>query len=288
MRMRSRAILFAAYTLCLLAIGASVAQELITLSLGNETASHVLLVPLVTVVLIYHSRKSIFSSVRTAVPAGVPVILVGLVTLLLARSIPDAIGNENLLSLKVGGLVVAWVGGFVLFYGGEAFRAARFPILFLGFTIPIPPVLIDGATLVLKTGSTKAVAGLFTLTGTPYFREGFVFSLPNLVIEVADECSGIRSTIALVMTVLLAGHTFLMSPWTKALVVLAILPITVFKNGVRIVALSLLAMHVDPGFLTGQLHHDGGIVFFLLGLAMLAPVFVVLRRAETLKPEATA
>jgi len=48
------------------------------------------------------------------------------------------------------------------------------------------------------------------------------------------------------------------------------------KNGIRIVTLTLLAVHVDPSFLTGQLHHDGGVVFFALALVMLAPVVVLL------------
>jgi exosortase/archaeosortase family protein len=57
-----------------------------------------------------------------------------------------------------------------------------------------------------------------------------------------------------------------------------ILPLTIVKNGVRIVSLSLLALHVNAGFLAGQLHHEGGIVFFLMALAIIAPVFVVVRR----------
>jgi hypothetical protein len=39
-------------------------------------------------------------------------------------------------------------------------------------------------------------------------------------------------------------------------------------------------MYVDPGFLTGQLHHEGGVVFFALSLLLLAPVVMVLRRSE--------
>ena len=43
-----------------------------------------------------------------------------------------------------------------------------------------------------------------------------------------------------------------------------------------LVTLSLLAAHVDPRFLTGQPHHEGGIVFFLFTLALAAPFFAVL------------
>jgi exosortase/archaeosortase family protein len=89
-----------------------------------------------------------------------------------------------------------------------------------------------------------------------------------------------RSSLALLLTTLLAGHRLLTSPWKKALLVLAAVPVAVIKNAVRIVTLTLLAAHVDPGFLTGQLHHEGRIVFYLLALAILAPVLTILRRSE--------
>jgi hypothetical protein len=41
--------------------------------------------------------------------------------------------------------------------------------------------------------------------------------------------------------------------------------------------LTLLSIHVDPSFLSGQLHHDGGIIFFALGLAMMVPVLAFLQ-----------
>jgi exosortase/archaeosortase family protein len=53
------------------------------------------------------------------------------------------------------------------------------------------------------------------------------------------------------------------------------------KNGVRIATLTLLANYVDRDFLYGRLHHQGGIVFFLIGLASLLPVYWLLRRGET-------
>ena len=51
-------------------------------------------------------------------------------------------------------------------------------------------------------------------------------------------------------------------------------------NGIRIVTLSTLAIYADPSFLTGKLHNEGGFVFFLLALAILAPVLWLLQRSE--------
>ena len=128
--------------------------------------------------------------------------------------------------------------------------------------------------------SAEASYALFQLFGVPVLRIGFIFSLPGVSIEVAKECSGIRSSLVLVIMSLLAGHLFLRSVWTKAVLTLATLPLLVVKNGIRIVTLSLLSIYVDPSFLTGSLHHQGGIVFFLLALVLLAPVLRLLQQSD--------
>jgi exosortase len=112
-------------------------------------------------------------------------------------------------------------------------------------------------------------------------REGFVFHLPRFNIEVAEECSGIRSSMALLILALLVAHFRLRSFWKKALFMACGLFLMILKNGIRIVSLTVLAMHVDPSFLYGKLHHQGGVVFFLLSLLLLAPLLWLLQRGES-------
>jgi exosortase len=271
-------LLFGAYTLCLLVAHYRVLSALVALALENPTASHVVGVPLVTLGLIFVNREVIFAFVRPAWLIGGAVTGAGL-TLSIASSLLPG-GVDSALSVAAAALALSWIGGFLLFFGVAAGRTALFPLAFLAFMIPLPDVLVDAVTRILKAGSAEAVALLFTLTGTPHLRQGYVFSLPTFVIEIADECSGIRSSLALLLTSLLASHRFLSTPWTKAVVLLVILPIAVLKNGIRIVSLSLLAMHVDPAYLTGQLHHEGGVAFFLLALLLMVPVFILLRWSE--------
>ena len=103
----------------------------------------------------------------------------------------------------------------------------------------------------------------------------------KVTIEVAKQCSGIRSTMALVITGVLAAHLFLRRPWSKLILMLTILPITVFKNGLRIVILTLLAIHVDERFLTGGfLHKSGGFLFYIPGLVIFGGILLVLRKME--------
>jgi exosortase len=272
-----RTTLFFAYCGIVVLGNLAVLQALIEFSNQNATASYVLLIPAVTLGLIYQEREAIFADVGMDWRVALPMIVAGALLMVAGAwgqpSAPD-------LSLRVAAVVLLWASGFLLFYGHAAARRAMFPLAFLVFTIPIPGPLLAAAVQVLKRGSTEAVAALFTLTGTIYHRDRFVFSLPQVVIEIADECSGIRSSIGLFLTSLLAGHLFLKNAWTKSLLLVAVLPLAVLKNAIRIVALTLLSIHVDPGFLTGQLHHEGGFVFFLLALVLMMPILALLRGLE--------
>jgi exosortase len=146
--------------------------------------------------------------------------------------------------------------------------------------IPLPERFLDWTIQLLQRGSTEVAYLLFNLVGVPALKQGFVISVPGISIEVAAECSGIRSSLALLITCLLAAHLYLRTPWKIAVFILLVLPLSVIKNGIRIVTLTLLSLYVDPRFLTGSLHREGGFVFFLLALLLLFPVFLALERSE--------
>ena len=63
----------------------------------------------------------------------------------------------------------------------------------------------------------------------------------------------------------------------------AAIPILIFKNALRISVLSLLAVHLDKRILTSALHREGGIPFFVLGLLFIYPVLVMLVKSERKK-----
>ena len=176
---------------------------------------------------------------------------------------------------------LVWVSGFIFSFGYKAFKKTLFPNLFLLFIIPIPTIILDEFIFYLQSGSAEVVEGMFGLLGLSFVRDGFVFQLPGVTIEVAKQCSGIRSTLALVITCVLASHIFLRGTWQRLLLILCIFPVTVIKNGIRIVTLTLLGMYVDMGFLTGGfLHKSGGFVFFIPALLLIGVIIWGLRRSE--------
>jgi len=177
-------------------------------------------------------------------------------------------------------IVIIWTGAFLICYGASALRAAAFPFLFLLLMIPIPDSALDKIIYLLQRGSTEIAWLIFKTVQVPVLRQGFVLSVPGVTIEVAKECSSIRSSMALLITCILAAHLYLRTPWKVLLFVLLSLPLSVIKNGIRIATLTLLSLYVNPDFLYGKLHRQGGFVFFFLTLLMLWPVFILLERSD--------
>src|SRR5260370_10327178 len=145
--------------------------------------------------------------------------------------------------------------------------------------------LLDRLAYFLQVSSAWMAEKLFDILGVPTIRQGFLFHLPNLTIEVAKECSGINSTVVFFLLALVIARLYIKGFSKRAAFIVCGLAIMIFKNALRIVTLTLLAVYVNPDFLTGNLHRHGGIVFFLLGWLMLLPVFFLLQRLEVTKNE---
>jgi exosortase/archaeosortase family protein len=84
----------------------------------------------------------------------------------------------------------------------------------------------------------------------------------------------------LVVTTMVFAHLFLRSWWRKVLLVAAAIPLSVAKNGFRIFTIAELGTRVDPGFLYGKLHHNGGILFFGIAVVAMGALLCALRRTE--------
>jgi exosortase len=146
--------------------------------------------------------------------------------------------------------------------------------------VPIPPNWMEKIVTSLQWGAVDVSYSLFQLAGVPILRAGVNFELPIVDIQVARECSSIHSACALFVTGLLVGRLFLQSIPTKVSLTLVTIPIAMFTNAVRIVTLWFLATKVDIGFLYGNLHRNGGILFSLIALSLLMGCLYVLRKLE--------
>jgi exosortase len=249
-------------------------------SFHDDINDYIVIMPLVSLYFMYLEKKEIFSRVEYSFHWGGGIIGLGVIFYLFGLNQGTRLSENDYLSILTLASVVIWFGGFVLFYGLTAFRRALFSLAFILLMVPLPTFFMHCLISVLQEGSADAAFILFRFSGVPVLREGFIFHLPKLSIEVAEQCSGIHSGIALLITSIIAGKLFLMTPFKKGILILSTFPIAIVKNGLRIVILSLLGNNLDERILSSPLHRQGGIPFFVLAVSVLLIVLWFLRRSE--------
>lgn len=253
---------------------------LVSFSLRHDYCSHILLMPLISAGLFRQGRLAEPRIADYSLRAGAFPFVSGIILCWLVEHYSHEFSEADLLSLTTFSLIVAWIGAFVLFYGATRFRTATFPLTLLFLMVPLPNYVLAKSVLALQHGSAFVAYALLKAAGQSVSRDGILLSLPGMTIEIAQECSSIRSSLALFITGLLSAHLLLRTKWTKIGLVALTLPLAVIKNGIRIATLCLLGLYADPGFLTGRLHHEGGVLFFGVALVILTLFLRLLQRSE--------
>jgi exosortase len=279
-QIKIRMLLLGFFTAALVAIFWEPFKSLVEITSKSPQYSHIILVPLITLFLVFFERRKIFTDLRYSWVAGALGVLVGVVLYMLGRWYSGGLSPNDALSLAIASFVVIWEAGVVIFFGATAFRKGLFPWLSLLFIIPFPDFFVNNFLLTIRGGSAEVCYAILRIVGVPVFRDGWVFSVPGVSIEVARECSGIHSSIALLIVSLIAGRLFLRAFWRKALLTVFVVPIVGLTNGLRITVLTLIAAYVDRSILDSDLHHKGGGIFFVLALLLLAALLRWLSKTE--------
>jgi exosortase len=193
---------------------------------------------------------------------------------------PASLAPDIELSIEMLALVTSWIAAFLACFGAQVARSFLFPLGFLFGLVPMPQAVVDVIIKLLQVGSAVTAYLLFAMAGVPVSRNGVLLTIPSLTVEVAKECSSIRSSLMLIIATIVLAHLFLKSPWRKVLVVAIAIPLSVAKNGLRIFTIVMLGTRVDPGYLTGRLHHQGGVIFLAVSLLAVGIALWIMHRTE--------
>jgi exosortase C (VPDSG-CTERM-specific) len=247
-------------------------------ALRSDLYSHIILVPFVSIYLIWIKRSSL--TPPSPLPARkIALTLLFLGALVLAGSLGAewkgiVWGEEDHLASRILPYVLFLAGTCAWFFDRATLRTVAFPLAFLLFMVPFPSVIMTGLETFLQHGSATTAYAMFKLSGTTVFYDDLIFRLPGISLEVAPECSGIRSSLALFITSLVAGYFFLRTPWKCAVLSLVVIPLAILRNGFRIYVIGELCVHISPDMINSYIHRQGGPIFFLLSLI---PFFFLLR-----------
>jgi exosortase C (VPDSG-CTERM-specific) len=274
---------FVGYLGVLALVYAAPLVEWIRLCLKSGLHSHEMLMPLVAGYLIWLDRKALSSVPKPSNGWTLAFSGIALALVLLSFSLPFTPGDR--LALRIASFLAAGVAGAMHFFGSDFLRRIVYPVSMLVFMIPIPKVVVDGSEVLLQHMSAEAADIILGFTGMPFFRSGLDFHIANSVpLSVAPECSGMRATLVLFITSLLAAYMFLRSRWRRTILVALVLPLGVARNGFRIATLAVLCSRNGPEVLDSWIHHKGGQLFFALSLVPLFAVLWWMMRQEAKTP----
>jgi len=253
---------------------------LIILAAQSNLNSYILLVPFVAARLLLIQQRPASTGYRSSPGGTIMLAATGALALVCAYEMRARVSVNDHAGLTTLAYVAFVAAGGYLFLGSRWMTAAAFPVYFLLFMVPLPDAAVDSLETASVLGSAEVAAWFFNMTRTPLLRDGTLFALPGILIRVAQECSGIRSSWALLITSLLASYLFLKGPWRRLVLVGFVIPLAIARNAFRILVIGLLCVHIGPEMINSIIHRRGGPLFFALSLVPLSLVLWALRRQE--------
>ena len=150
--------------------------------------------------------------------------------------------------------------------------------------IPFPYVLVNTIVNYLMFFDAKHAATILQLLGIPIYLDSNFLHLPNITLEVADGCSGIKSIFALFVLGIFYSHLLPLSGRLKVLVVASTIPLAVITNLFRIIVTVGLTYYIGPVVLESLFHKLHGTFNFLLSFLLLIVLAELLRKKSAPAP----
>jgi exosortase len=203
-------------------------------------------------------------------------IIAGSLVLLAAGTL----GAETFLArISIVGTVA---GAIVFLLGWRHLRLLAFPVGLLLLMIPIPSIIFNRVTLQLQFFASSLGERMLLLAQVPVLREGNVIELPEMSLQVAEACSGIRSLMSLITLAVLYGYYSERTTWGRVILVLGAAPIAIVANGFRIAGTGIAARSYGVAAAEGFSHTFSGWLVFVCSLGLLVLVHASLRRVHSM------
>lgn len=180
-----------------------------------------------------------------------------------------------------GSMLLGLAGLVVWHFGVRQLVRWWLPFTLLALSIPLPELILSRVALPLQFMASKIGAALLAWREIPVLLTGNVIRIPGHELFVAEACSGLRSLTALISLGVLLGAITLRHPATRALLLLAVLPVAILLNGVRVFLTGFLVFFVDPALGEGFMHLTEGMLVFVVAFAILGAISWVFGQVES-------
>jgi exosortase len=173
----------------------------------------------------------------------------------------------GILELEGMAMYASIVSDFYLLVGGALLRALWFPILYLAVALPPPDQVVTFLTQPLKIGISQGSVSLLHALGFPIASSGVTIQVANYELLVAAACAGLNSIISLSAICLFYVYLRHKSDWVAFVTVAAlVVPVAIFSNLIRVLALILVTYYLGEAAGQGFLHDFAGLTVFMVAL----------------------
>lgn len=230
---------------------------------------HTLVVPLVTGWLIWMERDRLLARPFATAPAGLLLILLGLVAYLATLFGPGFLQLHNARAI---GVALTLFGVAVTGCGWSAMRVLWFPLLYLvAFGQYLSPQVLAPVTERLQDLAAGGAHVMFELLGYETTRVGSLLTLDRggstRPLDVAEACSGMRMLMAFLALGTFIAWTGLPALWQRVVLVLLGVPIAIVVNILRITTQGILDGW-DTGFTVGAAHSTISLIWLVPALLL--------------------
>ena len=194
---------------------------------------------------------------------------------------------ETLLYIGIWGCLV----GLALLLYGRRIRFLIFPLIVLLFIVPLPPFVNRLLTFKLKIVSSTLTAEMLRTAGISVLQNGNILDLGVGKLQVVDACSGLRSFMSMILISIVIGYFFVNAWWRRMILLLVILPLSIFLNAVRIFVTGLLTANGNLDLAQSFFHDFSGWLLFMIAVCLLVLIAFALKKIgpnETKRPEEDA
>lgn len=224
--------------------------------------SHGVLIPLVTVFLIWQKRDELQQVPVQSSKWGVPLVVAGLIVQVISSVL-------RIFFTSAFSLLIVLVGLILHFYGSRVIKVIKFPVFFLFFMMPLPLVVIVNISFQMKIFAAEIAERLLNQIGLVAVRYGSIIRMQRAYVVVDDVCSGLRSLISLAALGSIFAY-WLKGPMVKRIFLfLTTVPIAIVTNVCRVVFLSTVSEVWGPEYAKGALHTVSGFLVFAMAFVML-------------------
>ncbi len=235
---------------------------------GVPNYSHGYLIPPVALFLLWRERRRFVEAIGSGSTWGVALIVLAILGYVASI-------RAGIFMTQGYSFVLMLFGLSLVFFGGRATATVWFPLGFLFFMLPMPPILVNELSFRLKEYAARVGSAIAVKLGVPLARVGMTIHVPSGSLRIADPCSGLRSLIALVALGVLFAFFTRGAVWKRLILAAAAVPLAIAGNIIRIASLCVVAHIWGIDTALGLFHDFSGFLLFIfafIGLVILRKI----------------